>query len=365
MIYHIYWGTSGNSGLYLDEIYQVLKENGYVQHVFVNFYYPFNYGDKIFLKRGDVANSKYKGTTRKIFQLFEILKGYLKILICSIKEKPNIINYSHAGKSYFFVVWFLKLVKYVSGARLIVTCHDVYLSGSENSEIYNRNKIFHIADKLLVHTRKSAEELIEIFGVEQGKIVSHLFPIMDLSKLSYNSLNPYEKVDFLFIGHLRKDKGIEFLLNSWLDFYKVNKVAKLRVCGRYIPGLSFDKVMLEKCNVEFHLHYINDEEYYHYIKATRYVILPYPHGTNSGILSTVISLGTDVITSDIPMFKENTLVSKENLFETENSQSLIDILQKKWIQKDNKHLDNLKQYRLEFRKGVLSVYNELIFASKT
>ena len=48
MIYHIYWGTSGNSGLYLDEIYQILKKGGYNQKIYVNYYYPFGYGEKIF-----------------------------------------------------------------------------------------------------------------------------------------------------------------------------------------------------------------------------------------------------------------------------------------------------------------------------
>ena len=50
MIYHIYWGTSGNSGLYLDEIYQILKKGGYNQKIYVNYCYPFGYGERIFFK---------------------------------------------------------------------------------------------------------------------------------------------------------------------------------------------------------------------------------------------------------------------------------------------------------------------------
>lgn len=69
--------------------------------------------------------SSYKGIARKFFQLQEILFGYTKILFASRKDKPNIINYSHVGQSYFFIVWFLKLIKKVSGAKLMITCHDV------------------------------------------------------------------------------------------------------------------------------------------------------------------------------------------------------------------------------------------------
>lgn len=360
MIYHIYWGTSGNSGLYLDEIYQVLKNQGYKQRVFVNYYYPFDYGDKVFFKRGDVAKSKYKGTTRKIFQLLEILKGYIWILCCSIKDKPKVINYSHVGQSYFFIVWFLKLLKNLSGAKLVITCHDVCPHGTISDEMKNRTKIFHTGDYLLVHTAKSIDELVELFGVDRNKIVMHPFPIMDLSKLTQESDNPYSMTDFLFIGHLRKDKGVEFLLENWKEFYNVNKQAKLRICGRSVPDVHFDKEYLEKCNVEFNLRYIDDDDYYHYVKAARYVILPYIQGTNSGIISTVLSLGSDVITSNIQMFAENPLVDKDNMFKTEDSLSLVETLQRKFSMYDEKKKDRLIQYKKDFRKGVVKMYEELL-----
>ena len=160
MIYHIYWGTSGNSGLYLDEIYQILKKGGYNQKIYVNYYYPFGYGEKIFFKRGDVAMSRYKGITRKLFQLQEILCGYVRILFASMKDKPTVINYSHVGQSYFFIVCFLRLLKKVSGAKLMITCHDVNPHSEGKGEMTNRYKIFHLADYLLVHTEKSILELI-------------------------------------------------------------------------------------------------------------------------------------------------------------------------------------------------------------
>lgn len=360
MIYHIYWGTSGNSGLYLDEIYQVLKQEGHNQRVFVNFYFPFDYGDKIFFKRGDVAMSKYKGIARKLFQLQEILFGYIKIIFASMKDKPELINYSHVGQSYFFIVWFLKLIKKVSGAKLIITCHDVNPHFDGKGEMEHRKNIFDLADYLLVHTVKSKEELVEIFSVDSTKIVSHPFPIMDLSKLTKDGPNPYKKTDFLFIGHLRKDKGIQFLLESWKEYHKINKDATLRICGRYLPNIHFDKEELEQCNVEFNLRYISDDDYYHYVKAARYVVLPYLQGTNSGIISTVLSLGTDVITSDLPMFTQNQLVSKENVFVTGSTQSLIQVLHKKWLQEEVKISDVLNDYKSGFAGGVQKVYNSIV-----
>lgn len=359
MIYHIYWGTSGNSGLYLDEIYQVLGKQGFTQKAFVNYYYPFDYGEKIFFKRGDVAMSKYRGVLRRLFQLQEIFCGYVKILIASIKDKPVLINYSHVGQSYFFVVWFLYLLKKLSGAKLMITCHDVNPHSNGCGEMNNRYKIFHTGDYLLVHTPQSVCELNEIFGISKSRILIHPFPIMDLSKLTSEGPNPYNETDFLFIGHLRKDKGIEFLLDSWPKLHKLIPNAKLRICGRYLPDVHFEKNLLEKCNVEFNLHYISDDDYYYYIKSARYVILPYLQGTNSGIISTVLSLGTEVITSDLPMFIQNPLVSKDNTFHTADSASLVRILKEKYYMSSNNASEKLINYKKYFSESVIRVYNKI------
>lgn len=360
MIYHIYWGTSGNSGLYLEEIYQVLKASGSEQRVFVNYYYPFDYGDKVFFKYGDVANSKFGGITRKVIQLLEILWGYTRILICAARQKPKLINYSHVGHSYVFIYLFLKLLKKVSGARLMITCHDVCPHGLVAGEMKNRDKIFRTGDYLLVHNDNSIKELKELFGIDESKIVKHLFPIMDLSKLTQDETPTFKDTDFLFIGHLRKDKGAEFLLEAWKDFHAINKEATLKVCGRKLPDSDFDEKELAKYNIEFHLRFIDDDEYFRYVKSARYVILPYLQGTNSGIISTVLSLGTSVVTSDIPMFRENPLVPENNMFASENKESLVAKLQELWENQESSESSELNIYKADFAKGVNEVYSKIL-----
>lgn len=364
MIYHIYWGTSGNAGLYLDEIYQVLKKEGYRQRCFVNYYYPFDYGDKVFFKRSDVANSKYKGFIRKVFQLLEAWKGFFIILYCSIKDKPKVINYSHACRSYLFIILFLKFLKLVSGAKLIITCHDIRPNTVGDGDIKNRSTIFRLGDYLLVHNDNSAKELNEYFGIDKAHIVKHLFPIMDLSKLTDDDKPAQKDTDFLFIGHLRKNKGVEFLLDSWKCFYAKNKEAKLRICGQKSVDSDLNERELSKYNIEFDLRFIDDNEYYHYIKNARYVVLPYLFGTNSGIVSTVLSLGTGIITSDIPMFAENPLIPVDCMFKNGDKLSLIEILQNKWADKNDHVTNQLQDYREQFRKELLNVYNPLLAADK-
>lgn len=360
MIYHIYWGTSGNSGLYLDGIYKVLEKEGYSQRSFVNYYYPFNYGDKIFFKRGDVAFSKYKGKVRKIFQLLEVINGYVTILFCSLKDKPNLINYSHAGHSFFFIPLFLKILKKTSGAKLLLTCHDVMPHGGAPSEMKYRKKIFHLADILLVHNKHSKIELTDIFGVDEERIVEHLFPIMDLARLP-KTTKIFSPVDFLFIGQMREDKGVLLLLDLWPEFHKLVPEATLRICGKPQPGLVIKEKLLSDCNVELNLRFISDQDYPAYVESARYVILPYLQGTNSGIISTVLSSGADVITSDLPMFSENPLVDEVDMFRCGDKESLMNKMREKYNLKHTSIKEKkLSEYSEEFVKGVKFVYTNIL-----
>ena len=357
-IYHIYWGTAGNAGLYLDEIYQTLKDAGYMQRAFVNYYYPFDYGNKVFFRYGDVGNSKLSPKIRKIVQLLEILYGFFVALFYSFFERPKIINYSHVANSYFFIRAYLRFLHLVSGAKLVVTCHDVNCHLSEN-ELNARKSIFKRADYLLVHTKRSIKELNDYFGIDSAKVLYHLFPIMNLEKVKPAEMKCFSKVDYLFIGHLRKDKGIEFLLEAWKAFHKQNSKAILRVCGKEGSGVKVDVEEYSKYSVDFHLGFVSDEDYYSYIKSTKYVVLPYLEGTNSGVVSTVLSLGAEVITSDLPMFRENPLVSDDNLFKTNDKESLVQLLNAKYNQTPYV-IDSLDDYNKRFKDSVLNVYNNLI-----
>ena len=361
MIYHIYWGTSGNSGLYLDEIYQRLKDAGYDQKVFVSYYYPFDYGEKIFFRRSDMAHCKLKGIKRRWVQLYELATAFLSILLSARKDKPNIVNYSLISGSYGFMVYFLKMIKSLSGCKLVVTCHDVCPWGNhaENSrEMVNRQRTVDLADFLLAHNDSSVSDLQHVFHIDKAKIVKHLFPIMDLTKLQ-NIQSVEKQCDFLFIGHLRKDKGVDFLLETWKEFHEKEPNATLWLCGRS-QGQEFDTNELKKQNVNCNLGYISEKDYCRYIQSARYVVLPYLKGTNSGIISTVLSLGANVITSDIPMFQDNPLVDKSNMFKSGDTEALTKILSKMYhYQNMNDNESALSDYQERFNEEVLSVYKTI------
>lgn len=368
LIYHIYWGTAGNAGLYLDEIYQGLSKAFFNQKVFVNFYYPFNYGEKVFFKRTEMEHTQYKGKIRKIMQAIELVNALIKILFCAWKEKPKIVNYSYVSRGNVLLLFFLKIIKKVSGCCLVITCHDVVpfanVKKQYDKEIAIKRKIYALADYYLIHNKESVKELKSLFGVDDNKVLQHPFPLMDLSKLDVNHGEPKTKYDFLFIGHMRREKGLDLLVEAWQDFHKHYPTKTLCIAGNpdyYKVYLDERKDSLKDIGITLKLGFIKDNDYINIVKSARCVIFPYTAGTNSGVISTVVSLRRDVITSDISMFSTNPFVPQDNMFHA----SSVSALSNKLSDYINGNLvsdikERVTLYRMTFDKELMDVYNFLI-----
>ena len=90
--------------------------------------------------------------------------------------------------------------------------------------------------------------------------------------------------------------------------------------------------------------------------------MPYKHGTNSGVVSTVLSLNADVIASDIPMFVQNPLIDKSLTFHSEDKDSLADVMKKAMLSKEKQlsSRERVKQYKELFTEEVCDVYRKLL-----
>ena len=364
MIYHIYWGTAGNAGLYMDEIYKCLESAGMKQEAFVNYYYPFNYGHKVFFRFTEMGHCKKLGKLRNPIRLIELIGALTRIYFSILLHKPQIVNYSLIGV-FSPVVLFLKLIKKTTKSKLIITCHDVMPFANTIQTVSKQEKMrtecFHLADHLLVHNQNSAQELQKSFGINPEKIVMHPFPIMDMNKIYTSQGYESKKYDFLFMGHLRKEKGIEVLIDAWKQFHPIHPEATLCIAGTSPFGL--DTSLYTGLNITFFLHFLSDEEYFTLPHQSNYIILPYTSGTNSGVVSTLITTkGARLITSDLDMFTSNPLLNKENMFETGNSQALAKKMEQVYdtpIQNDNT-TERIQNYRTRFNQEVIGVYRNFI-----
>lgn len=361
LLYHIYAGTQGSAGTYLNEIIEALKEIGIEQRAFVSYYYPFRNAKKCFFRITDLASGRKKTKLRLYVRYLELICALFYIFIYSLRYRPAFLNYS-LNSSYLPEYIFLILLKRFLKVRIILTCHDVipfenaFLKMS--SEIKRRKSLLEKADYLLVHNDNSKNDLIRYYGIDSCKIIEHPFPIMSLRHWAPGKRK--KTIDFLFVGHLRREKGVKILLEAWKMFHKEYPNAVLYIVGNNPKNSGIYPTDFENLNVVFVLNYVSDEEYANYISSAKCVVLPYLRGTNSGIPSSVYSLGTELIASDIPMFKNNPLINRDSLFECGNSDSLVEKMKSAYASNERISVaKKLVSYRIFFRNKICEVYSRL------
>lgn len=372
-ILHIYAGTAGNAGSYIRELFLSLEEN-FTQEIIVNYYYPKSYGKaKRFFYRFSELSSNYKykyNKIRLIVRFFELFMGLIRSYIYLVTHKVSLLNYSLTSDLYLELM-FLKFVKSTTKTKVLITCHDVVPFGTDNqSELENKIKkkkrFFQLADYLIIHNKNSRVDLQKYYKI-QNKIVEYPFPIMDLRSNFVNPKRTEEAVRFGMIGHIRNEKGLDVLIDAWHKFYRPDKKAELVIAGNFATKDNYDIQKLREYSINVIPQFISDAEYIKIINEVDVVILPYKRGTNSGIPSSVISLDTLLLASDIPMFKENNLINPEFLFKTQNSLSLVKKMN--WVlnmSEDerqllrNKNKELFERYRCLFYDKVNQAYNNLI-----
>lgn len=93
-LFHIYAGTQGSAGLYINEIIKALDLANIKQNAFVSYYYPFKNGKKIFYRFTDLAAGKKKTKYRPYIRYVELICGLLIIFFEALFKRPRYINYS-------------------------------------------------------------------------------------------------------------------------------------------------------------------------------------------------------------------------------------------------------------------------------
>ena len=312
-IWNIYYGTRGAAGAYVDSLQNSFQKANYCSYAFVSYMYKYRTLKiiKIFFpitERFQSRNILLKG-----IRLLELIIAYIIILLGSLFIRP-IINF-HLIDDLYISYLFIKICK-IMRLSVYVTCHDVMPQvGTMNN---HRLIIFRDADRLIVHSDYAKKKLLELLP-EKGtvnKIIKYPFPFS-----SYNEILKDEKLEkvklqlkqhiagldnksfFLFIGVVRRSKGIETLLEAWSRFELRDKYS-LIIAGKWagIDEIKAEASHLPNCIIIDR--YLNDEEFVVLIKNAKFIVLPYLDYAHSSILISCLRLDGNVILSDIDLFKE-------------------------------------------------------------
>lgn len=321
--------TGGVAGLYLNAYRQIASDHNCT---LIGSYSSIPPAQKAFFyKRTDLAaggRGRF-GFLRLPLRYLELLIGLIRSFIFVVRKRPRAVMYALSSNLLPELVFIFVLR--VIGFQVFLICHDVvpFVAAYENRSLKDlqRRQFYKAATKLICHNKRSIIELTENYGICSKKIIYLPFPILDLrigrSLLrvpdASTTLSPY-KTKFLFIGHVRPEKGVDVLLKAWQLAAPGIREAQLLIAGQIPYGLKLWPY--EATNIEIINRYIDECNFIRLIQESDVVVLPYVSGTNSGILSSVISLGRRVILSDLDMFKESGLSHSEWEFESGNSSDL-------------------------------------------
>jgi len=356
--------TAGLNGLYLESYINACPENIIP---ISNYHDPFKRKYKYFFKYSDLAvQHVFKlGFLRLPIRFFEMLTGLCRTFFKIIQIKPAAVVYCLS--SNLFLELFLLILLRVLRYDVYIVCHDVIPFVGKNESLgiksLKRNLFYMLANKLIVHNEGSIKELKEHFNINEDKIYYLPFPNCDLNKykaLVNKDIN-YEPTNirrYLFIGHMRIEKGINILLQAWKKFSEDKEDVKLILAGNLVSDI--DRSIIDtNPSIELHSEYLTDNKYFEMINSSDLVIFPYIRGTNSAVLSNVVSLSKLIIVSDINMFMKSGLVPENSYFHSEDSESLCMSLNNSYIMdsaeilRNQNILKHLKSSRDELFKDTL------------
>jgi len=350
-----YYASKGNSGLYSYHILNSI-ENSEDVSAFVHSDFEYQLLNNLSVKRIFSVYERYVKSSilKKIYHYIDLYFTFSRIIFFVWRKSKqdkviSVVQLHQSFHSFYFLVRALS-----RHSSVYLTIHDaVELSHNYPSFIMvNRAKILELASGFIVHS-ESGSAYLESFQVPIKKYPFPLFVSPDFLAPSQTSSD----IRFLFVGHLRAEKGIKKLLDCWLEIQdRLPQNVSLTVAGSNPNDYEFDTSLYK--NVEFQIGFVADSQFEKLVHSHDYVVMPYSGGTNSGVLSVATSLNRPCLVSNIEMFLTHPFVLKELVFDLSGDNInafILDVVN----QHQNRYFDLVSQiksrrngYIFEFEKGV-------------
>lgn len=359
-IWHVYYGAKGTAGAYIDALLRASTVAGINASAFVSCNYRFRFGKvhKCFFPITDFTEKR--NIAMLFLRGFELVLAYIYIFVLALLRRPLIVM--HLIDDLYVTYLFFKLCKLVR-LTVRITCHDVssHYLGMNNI----RARILMQADELVVHNEAALEILCDHLGKTiRNKVKMYPFPYS-----AYDEIISPHKLDsvrsrmrhsigsnyYLFLGVVRKSKGIETLIQAWFKFNK-DKKERLVIAGKWTdPDPKFRKIAEDDDTIAVIDRYLDDEEFVQLIQDAKFVVLPYSDYAHSSVIISCSNHGGAVIISDTELFKQ-LLPNYPHTFKQGGVDALVNVL-KKTAGLTGSEIDRC---RLELRLAVQSQTENLI-----
>ena len=297
-----------------------------------------------------------------------VLVYYFRLLGYAITARPKVFHILWNNKFELFDRTALMLFYKLLGKKIAFTVHNVNVRSRDGGDSWlNRATLkfqYRRCDHFFLHTEKMQAELVADFGIPENKTSVIPFGINSTvpdTALTTNEarqrlgLREDEKV-LLFFGNIAPYKGVEFLVDAFVQIANQANNYRLIIAGRpkgsedYWAGLLAqinaspvrDKIILK-------IEYVPDAETEIYFKAADVLILPYTHVFQSGVLFLGYNFGLPAIAADVGSLKDEIVESQTGfVFQPRDTADLVRAIEKYFTSELYLNLKNRRQNIREF-----------------
>ena len=258
-----------------------------------------------------------------VAKMVRVLVYYVRLMWYAASTPAPILHILWNNKFEWFDRTLLMLYYRALGKRLVFTAHNVNAGRRDGTDSWwNRWTLriqYRLSDHIFVHTELMQRELRDDFGAALSRISVIPFGINNTSPKtaltagaarSELGLCGTDKV-LLFFGNIAPYKGLEFLIEAFIELSKTDATYRLIIAGKPKDCEAYWAAIRSKVlaagltrRVVEKIDYIPDERVEVYFKAADALILPYLHIFQSGVLFLGYSFGLPVIASDVGSLKE-------------------------------------------------------------
>lgn len=259
-------------------------------------------------------------------KMFRVLAYYFRLLAYATTAQPKIFHILWNNKFEWFDRTALMLLYKLLGKKIVFTAHNVNTRARDGGDSWlNRATLkfqYHRCDHVFLHTEKMKAELVAGYCVPAHRAsvipfgINSTVPNTALTTAGARQklgLAAHEKV-LLFFGNIAPYKGVEFLVDAFIEVAGRDESCRLIIAGRPKGSEAYWAGVLDKINaspvrdrVRLKIEFVPDQETEIYFKAADALVLPYTHIFQSGVLFLGYNFGLPVIAADVGSLKEEIL----------------------------------------------------------
>ena len=218
------------------------------------------------------------------------------------------VDVVHVSVEYRF--WFPCAIILHQKYPLVVTIHDPNAMDARNSvtanklaalvQYVNNSLIARIADKVIVHSEKMKDcTLISRLPKHKVEVV----PIGNFEFPAFSKEAVEDSKNILFFGRIIPYKGLEYLIQAGKVIEQQIPDVTITIAGAG-DFSKYEKLVAGDKHFMVHNRFIPDNEVANLFQKASLVVLPYTHGTQTGVISVAASFKKPAIVTDVGNFSE-------------------------------------------------------------